>query len=283
MNVSTLFILNVDGTSWGQLIITTISPVISFLTTLYALYQLRALFLNRCCKQRYEKEAKEYAIGEEFSLELSAPRQKVRTVTLREPAERAWSKHCQFFNLPRSLPGDITMPSWLEYEPFKNCLRTRGPIPDIGEQNLVVQVSGKMGVILEQFELHILPARQPVLQGEASLDREILVSPTAMRSSVEQEIKEDKSEGFFPDDAQGMTRVDVEKLSIELQTYRRSSDLGSDSSDLEAPLQPSPRRGTRLPSGAEPTPRLGRDSPLRQAAAIKTNTPTQTPTGLTLG
>ncbi len=58
VNGSTVFRINVGGVSWGQLAIQIIAPLISAFTTLYTIYQLRALCLNRCFKESYHKESK---------------------------------------------------------------------------------------------------------------------------------------------------------------------------------------------------------------------------------
>ncbi len=170
-NGSTVLTINVGGASWGEWAINIGAPVISILTTLYALYELRGLFLNRCHKKRYLKESKDYLpagscrVGEQVELRLKTPAREIEEVTVRLPAKRARSQCCQFFQLPPALPGNTPLPLWLEYDPLDNALRTKVPIPDLDEKyrQLVVQVAGEMGVILEQFTLTILPRRSASL------------------------------------------------------------------------------------------------------------------------
>jgi hypothetical protein len=77
-------------------------------------------------------------------------------VEVKLPAKQVSSDYYQFFQLPRSLPGGAMMPDWMKYDSYSNTLSTKEPIPaSVAGKTLVVQVSGKEGVILEQFELLI--------------------------------------------------------------------------------------------------------------------------------
>ncbi len=161
INGSTVFRINVGGTSWGQLAIQILAPLVSAFTTLYTIYQLRALCLNRCFKERYQKVSKDYVseefmVGQHFHLNLKTPAENIERVEVKLPAKQASSQCFQFFQLPRSLPGGAMMPDWMKYDSYTNTLSTREPIPvSVAGKTLVVQISGKEGIILEQFGLFI--------------------------------------------------------------------------------------------------------------------------------
>jgi hypothetical protein len=212
VNATTLFRINVGGTSWGELAIKIIAPLLSGLTTLYTLYQLRALFLNRCFKGRYQKEAKNYvtkdfvAAGDNFQLVLKTAPELIERVTVRLPTKQTRSRGQQFFQLPRALPGGVAMPDWMKYDPFTNILSTKEPIPaSVGGQTLVIQVSGEMGVILEQFDLAILPGRQNLLlEGEmadekqSSVELENLIPHPQILDPVPEEVELSKPRILSP-------------------------------------------------------------------------------------
>ena len=191
INASSSFIISVGGMSRGQLAVTILAPVFSFFTTLYSIYKLRALALNRCYKSRYEKEKKEYKVGSNIELKLETPLELISEFSVRLPTPKV--KCCQFFQLPPALPGGITMPSWLEYDPFSNILRTKEPIPaEMAGKVLVIQVAGDMGVILEQFDLRIESSRQ-----DADISEDTPFSPSIPTVTSEQgDIKEQVRSGF---------------------------------------------------------------------------------------
>ncbi len=89
----------------------------------------------------------------------------------------------------------MLMPDWLKYDPYANTLSTKEPIPaSAGGQTLVVQVSGKDDVILEQFDLHIqnrleekltltddVPPPPPVDENEPGVEMQTYVSESSRR------------------------------------------------------------------------------------------------------
>jgi hypothetical protein len=240
VSARTLFTIQVGGVSYGQLAATIGAPLISVLTALYSLYQLRALCLNRCRKQHYQREVRESAVGEELTLRLQTPAEQIHQVMLKLPPTRSRCSCFQFFKLPSALPGGASLPPWLEYEPFENVLRTKTPIPRSAPKDLIVQVCGERGVILEQFELRILPTRSAPFAASSQVNRlveeEPLLSPATTSSASE--LDEIKSRPA-PD--------------IELQILSSSASPVSTGSSSERTAQP-----TAL--------RLAADSPLVKAA-----------------
>jgi len=158
LNASTIFIINVGGTSWGELLLKIVAPVLSAITAIFTLYELRGYLLNRCCKGRYEKQPRNCSVGNAFTLRVIAPAEQIHGVALRLPARRSCCYCCHFVRLPPPLPGHVALPTWMEYDSDINELRSKGPIPaHVAGKNFVVQVWGAAGVILEQYQLTILP------------------------------------------------------------------------------------------------------------------------------
>ena len=283
-SANTTFLINVTGTPWGEFSIKIITSSISALATLLTLYELRALFLNRCCKQRYEKDSKEYAVGANFALKLVTPPDRIVDVTVRLPIPK--TKCCHFFKLPRTLPGGAAMPRWLDYDPFTNILRTVEPIPaEMAGKVLVVQVAGDMGVILEQFDLRIESSRQ-----DADISDDAPFSPSGLTVTSEPgEIKDQVRGGFEKNKKPGDLEMQSwnpsqnsgtrqKQSDEEVVTVHRESKInpqgvgivhpGTESVPLRRPAPPSP---WPLPQSKPGKPPVASDSPLVQAG--KRNVP----------
>ncbi len=161
----TNFNIEVGGISWGQLAITISAPLISFFTTLYALYQARALFLNYCRKNQYTllKENDPTAvIGQKFSYALTTPEEKIHHFRTALPVPES-KGCCQFFKpAQRRLPGTEGLPWWLIYDPHSNTLHSKGALPQINCSALIVQAEDEAGVILEKFTINIVPQNQNI-------------------------------------------------------------------------------------------------------------------------
>ncbi len=251
---STIFTLNVGGASWGEQAVKIIAPLVSVLTALLTLYELRAYGFNRCRKGRYQKPARHGQVGEHLTLPLATKRtEQIRGVAIRLPAEQ--SRCCQFFKLPRPLPGDVPMLPWLEYDPITNQVMTKAPIPDnVSGRVLVIQVWGDDGVILEQFELSILPRPTQTLRDNLSAQK---------FSSAVGDIKNQKSTDL---DQRRETAVTIhdEKSDVEMQLLVSSSPTpNTRKENKEIPLiQKKKKSHPRKDLSTRPLP-LAPDSPLR--------------------
>ena len=155
---STTFYINVGGLSYVALLAVNIgSPLLSFFTALYAVYRERRLCLNRWKPRRYQKSQQSAQAGRGFECNLGVAREKVYRVQAEIP--RRVRGRCQFFQLPyQSLPAGRQLPSWLEYDPDTNSLRSKGVIPPGSPERLRITVTDEAGIILAQFELRIRPA-----------------------------------------------------------------------------------------------------------------------------
>ncbi len=239
VNASITFTINVGGMSRGQLAITIIAPVISFLTTLYTLYGLRALLINRCRKD-YQKGSREYAIGSSFELPLETLHDRIVDVSVKLPPKK--TQCCQFFRLPRTLPGGAKMPAWLNYDEFRNTLKTVQPVPeDVLGVTLVVQVTGKAGVILEQVELRFVPPLSDNMTNNS--DEKYLLSPSKFEIHEQRE----ETEGIIND--QDMVNFHIQNSGVELTALNPNRI---------AVLPPALTQSTAPKN-------LGRDSPLLRA------------------
>ena len=153
---STTFYINVGGLSYLALAVNIGSPLLSFFTALYAVYRERHLFLNRWKPGRYQKPTQSAQIGQSFECTLGVPKEKVYRVQAEIP--HRIQGRCQFFQSPyQRLPAGKRLPSWMEYDPDTNGLRSKGVIPQGSPERLRIQVTDSDGVILEQFALHIHP------------------------------------------------------------------------------------------------------------------------------
>ncbi len=168
------FNIEVGGVSWGQLAITIGAPLISFLTTLYALYEYRALLLNPCRKNKYTlmRESNPTAvIGQPFAYTFTTPREEIHHIRTAIPLKES-KGCCQFFK-PKEwhLPGSDGLPWWLIYDQHSNTLRSKGVVPTIDPRDeLVVQAEDEAGVILEKFTIHIVPQNQKIREMESKED-----------------------------------------------------------------------------------------------------------------
>ena len=160
---STTFYINVGGMSYVALAVNIGSPLLSFFTALYAIYRERYLFLNCWKPARYQKPQQSAQIGQKFQCTLGVAKEKVHRVQAELP--RRVQGRCQFFQASyQSLPAGRRLPSWMEYDPDSNCLRSKGSIPPGSPERLRVQVADSNGIIVEQFELHIRPGASPGIQ-----------------------------------------------------------------------------------------------------------------------
>jgi hypothetical protein len=153
---SASFNVSVDGKSWGELVVSIVVPLVSFLTTLYAVYEARALCLNRRNQTRYTRIDHRAVIGENFSYEFDTPLEQIHRIQVGVPHTE--ERGCSRFFKPsyRPLPGGDRLPWWMEYDEHKNILRSKGRVPSgIDGHSLVVQAEGEAGIILEKFTLTV--------------------------------------------------------------------------------------------------------------------------------
>ncbi len=155
---NTDFSIEVGGTSWGQLAVTIGAPLISLLTTLFGLYQGRALCLNYMNKKQYTKlENISVEIGNSFEYPLETKADKIYQIRVLLPFSEAKSC-CGFFKpVHRPIPGGNSIPWWMEYDDHDNILRSRNKVPELNKdkRELIVQVEDEAGIIQEKFTIRI--------------------------------------------------------------------------------------------------------------------------------
>ncbi len=152
------FNINVEGTSYLALAVTIGAPILSALTVLFATYKKRALFLNHLEKQKklYKNPGVILTIGEAFNYQLKTALEQVYELSVKLPNSEK-SNCCGFFHSStKRLQGGMTMPYWLAYHSKTNHLRSRGPVPEDAEEELIVQVKDKDGLITEKFKLTVI-------------------------------------------------------------------------------------------------------------------------------
>ena len=239
---STTFYINVGGMSYVALAVNIGSPLLSFFTALYAVYRERRLFMNCWKPRRYQKPQQSARIGQGFEYDLAVPKEKVYRVHAEIPYRVQGC--CQFFQSPyQSLPAGRQLPSWMEYDPDTNCLRSKGVIPPGSPERLRISVMNEAGIILAQFELRIHPAA-PILEEKKRLGLDPLVKSESSRgllSSPSPEAEEIEMEEMMPvlEDIIELaesesTQKAEQSFSTNLQRMRFSSlTQGSTESDLK--------------------------------------------------
>lgn len=176
-----IFNINVLGTSNWQFAIKVSAPLISILTALIAVYRERALCLNRYNKKRYQYPSQTVVAGTLFTHRLSTAPGFIHKIEVKllEPAHG----RCRFFRSNQhTLPGNGLLPSWMDYDTNTNTLHSRGVVSTGTPQDLIVNVKGSGGVILEQFKLMVTASREEKAVGQI-LEASGVGSPVSMESS----------------------------------------------------------------------------------------------------
>ncbi|MBS0351537.1 MAG: putative Ig domain-containing protein, partial [Proteobacteria bacterium] len=166
---STSFNVNVDGMSWGELAVNIGAPLVSVLTTLYAVYEARALWLNYWRKKNYtllENKNPTVTMGQRFSYNFEKVHNPELIHDIQAVIAYPEGRCCQFFR-PRykRLPGGNALPYWLKYDTHHHVLTGKVPNIDIRDSKkleLVIQAKDEAGIILEQFTLKILKPEKDI-------------------------------------------------------------------------------------------------------------------------
>lgn len=135
------FEISVTGTSYGEIALKVVGPIVTAMTALYGAYKTRGRYWNQCRSGKYQKPPQRVSIGQAYTYSMETDRREVDYV------------QCLLEN--EKLPCGNLLPSWLEYDLGTNSLKS-GAVPDCGNVDvLTIQVIDKIGRIREQFELRI--------------------------------------------------------------------------------------------------------------------------------
>jgi hypothetical protein len=162
---STSFRINVQGDSHLLLFFKIGGPLFTTAGLAFGLYKKRSLLLNRYQKDKYQKLDHTIAIGEAFVYPLETSPELVAKVQVKLPrAESNGRSLLGFFKSSHDrLPAHRQLPTWMEYDPDKNELRSKGPVPNVRYRELIIQIKGKDDITQEEFTLKVLPATQNTL------------------------------------------------------------------------------------------------------------------------
>lgn len=152
------FDIIVGGVSWGQMAVNIGAPVVSILTTLFALYEARALLYNRCRHKKHTRNPVKTREGEEFQYEFKV--KEVEHIFKVQVGIHNSARLCYEFFKPtyRLLPGGEQLPWWMEYNADRNLLYSKGVVPSgLRHTRLEVQAEDEDGIILDKFVLIIEP------------------------------------------------------------------------------------------------------------------------------
>jgi len=164
LSAQTTFDLLVGGVSLGQLVVQIVAPIVSVLSSLFALYKARALFLNRYKYANYKPLKETIYPGQFFERQLETPAIEIRVIQATKPPKHQPNCPCGcltcccccFTFLLSSRDQFAKLPSWLEYHLFSNKLvAPKGPHADETGQELIIEVLDEDGVLREQFTLDI--------------------------------------------------------------------------------------------------------------------------------
>ncbi len=164
---STNFMIAVSGESYPEKVIKIGLPTLSALTTLFGLYKKRAWVLNVMNKRKYTKDNLTLTVGQAFSHQFACDPQNVRDITtsmilkngiktkLYTQMDR--SRFLCHKNLQNWTKIPNGMPNWLEYDVLTATLYSESGAPNFGHLGpMRVKAIGDAGVILEQFEIHVV-------------------------------------------------------------------------------------------------------------------------------
>jgi hypothetical protein len=180
---STNFRVNVQGDSHLLLFFKIGGPLFTAAGLAFGLYKKRSLLLNRYQKDKYQKLDHTIAIGEAFVYPLETSPELVAKVQVKLPrAESNGRSLLGFFKSSHDrLPAHRQLPTWMEYDPDKNELRSKGPVPEVRYRELIIQVKGKDDITQEEFTLKVLPAAQNTLLDDDKAERK----STTKKATVE--------------------------------------------------------------------------------------------------
>jgi len=102
--------------------------------------------------KKYPEEKQTVKIGEKYQYTFKTPLEEVYRVRVKIPNT---NKRC-YESLYRPLPGGVHMPTWMEYDPDQNMLRSKDILPEyITWKELIIQIKDKDNMTREQFTLYI--------------------------------------------------------------------------------------------------------------------------------
>ncbi len=137
------FDLFVEGESFWEVFIKTVTPIATLLSVGFAAYRNRATLWNWLCKRWYQLPRQAAVVDEEYRWEISLPgRSKGKRV-----------KYVQVFKDGHVLPGNKLLPDWLAHDTEDNYL-TGTPLGK-NKGVLTIRAYGYDDRILGEFELGI--------------------------------------------------------------------------------------------------------------------------------
>jgi len=160
------FNISVSGQSAAELTVKVLSPILSFLGAVFALYKKRAWILNRWNKKKYQKLTETAVIGEGFQRKLSVAPEEVG--------------HIKVLFRGKQLGVDGELPKGFEYNRFSNRIESQSVPKPRRLKELTFRIVGAANIILEEFNVKIVQK-----EADVDLEADTKASPTTSEGEVE--------------------------------------------------------------------------------------------------
>jgi hypothetical protein len=219
---TTHFNITIQGLSYGQILVAIAAPLASVFVGILGVPELCVLGWNRFFKERFKQQNQNAYIGKEYkSAPISIPWQEIKKFTT-------------LVNGHAIAGGEL--PSWLEYDPEENIIKSRAVVPNINVvKTYNIQIFRRCGKFLKHtgriMEVHTIQIKK-IDEAFLSIEMEtlknsgdVLIGQRGRAELLALEGVESPSGRVMEVHTIQIKKIDEDFSSIEMKTLENSGDV----------------------------------------------------------